>query len=319
MQNNLFILVGLFCFNQNANAAIDKKFLTTTNNKTVTIAVIDTGCDIQHQDLKNNIWTNPGETGIDSFGRNKESNQIDDDTNGFVDDIHGWNFITNSNQVFDENGHGTHVSGIIVNQFKKQTTKSNLEQNLKLMILKYYDPKAKQVDNLNHSVQAIEYANKMKVQVINYSGGGSEIDNQEFEAIKKSEELGILFIAAAGNNKSNTDYEKFYPANYLFQNIISVAATTDEGNISKFSNYGSRITIAAPGQFITSTYPNNSYGVLSGTSQATAFATGVIASMIAPKKMSMAEIKEKLLIKANYHKSLQGKIKMPYTLIQKDN
>lgn len=143
----------------------------------ILVAVIDTGADVQHKDLKQSIWTNPGETGIDAQGNSKATNGIDDDGNGYVDDVHGWNFVDDTNKVFDTEGHGTHVTGIIKKEFEKQTqtTKAkptNVSVNLQLMILKYYSATARNEVNVQNTAKAFRYATKMHAQIINYSAGG---------------------------------------------------------------------------------------------------------------------------------------------------
>ncbi|AGH94652.1 S8 family peptidase [Pseudobdellovibrio exovorus] len=270
-----------------AYAAKPEKAVQYQHESALVIAVIDTGADVNHKDLKEFIWTNPGETGLDKFGKQKDSNGIDDDKNGFVDDVHGWNFVENNNNVIDENGHGTHIAGIIKNEFQRHIPVPAAEA--RLMILKYYSPNIDPNENAKNTVRAIEYATKMNVKIINYSAGGEEFFAQEFEAIKKAQEQNILFIAAAGNNRKNTNLAKYYPANYGLKNIISVAATDKNGNLGAFSNYGNKsVDLAAPGTAVYSTLPNNRHGFMSGTSQATAYVTGVAASILiqesTPKK-----------------------------------
>ena len=292
----------------------DSKNLISQKFDPVLIAVIDTGSDIYHKDLKDLIWTNPGESGLDKFGNNKENNKIDDDGNGFVDDLHGWNFVDNNNDVTDDVGHGTHISGIIKREFNQhqieKSTTGELNAKMKLMILKYYNPKGKNQDNLYNSTQAIIYANKMRAQVINYSGGGGQSSLSELKAIQQSLLQKIIFVAAAGNNFSDTDVKKYYPANYKLDNIIAVAATNRSGELLPFSNYGKNsVDIAAPGKWILSTLPGNKYGVLSGTSQATAYVTGMVAKLLSQKQISSEKILQRLLGEAKFNKSLIGKTK----------
>ena len=319
---NLIILGGLLSFALKNYAAVSQKSFEIYQHQTVVVAVIDTGIDIHHSALKKHIWTNPGESGKDQYGHDKENNHIDDDGNGFIDDVHGWNFIDNNNDVTDRHGHGTHISGIIKNQFQAQMVEANHTADLKLMELKYYSPEAKEVDNISFSTAAIRYANKMKASLINYSGGGLTKFLSEFQAIQESQKKGILFIAAAGNSKSNIDFKRYYPANYDLKNIIAVAATDQKGDLVSFSNYGTHsVDIAAPGQFILSTLPNNQYGIMSGTSQATAFVTGWIAGYYGKNNLqSQSELLPhrvlgEILKKSFYHKSLQGKTKYQLALV----
>lgn len=308
--------VLLFC--QKNHAAINKKVILDHQPQNITIAVIDTGTDINHKDLQKFIWINEGENGKDFFGRDKATNGIDDDGNGFIDDIHGWNFVDNNNDVSDSHGHGTHVSGIIKKEFEKHHTNSTFSPSARLMILKYYNSSAADSDNVANTAKAIEYATKMKANVINYSGGGTSQDEREMKAIEKAGQNNIIFVAAAGNNNANTDYRKYYPANYSLGNIISVAATDNDGELVSFSNYGSdTVDIAAPGKSIYSTLPHNSYGFLSGTSQATAFVTGVVASFIAKKQnINSKEVLRDLLAGSKFNKSLKGKTKFQLAMIK---
>jgi subtilisin family serine protease len=313
--NKTFILGAALFLSQKTLAAINKDVFNFAKPKSIVVAVIDTGADIEHDDLKNFIWTNEGETGLDIYGNNKETNQIDDDGNGFADDVHGWNFINNTNDVSDQVGHGTHVSGIIKKEYLSHTTSRTYSPSVRLMILKYFNPKAKAEDNLVNSINAIKYANKMRAQVINYSGGGAGSDVREQKAIEQSAKQNIVFVAAAGNNKSNTDVEKYYPANYSLMNIISVAAANNHGDLVGFSNYGSRIDIAAPGNEIYSALPNKKYGLMSGTSQATAFVTGIVASLIANRITRPEHIRTALKTSGTLNRALKGKIRTQTALL----
>ena len=127
-----------------------------------------------HEDLRSNLWKNKGETGLDKQGRSKETNKIDDDGNGFIDDVHGWNFVSNNNKVKDYHGHGTHVAGIVGAEGGNGKGISGVSPKVNLMILKYYDPRFSNTDNLKNTIKAIEYATKMGAKIINYSGGGTQ-------------------------------------------------------------------------------------------------------------------------------------------------
>lgn len=247
----------------------------THGSKNVVVAVIDTGIDINHEDIKSNLWKNPGETGLDKNGKDKASNGIDDDKNGYVDDVYGWNFVGSTHDLTDNHGHGTHIAGIIGAEAGNQKGISGISPEVSLMIIKYYDPKVTNTDNLKNTINSINYAIKMGAQIINYSGGGTDYSQEEFEAVKKAEKNGILFVAAAGNERSNSDQFHYYPADYKLTNIISVTAMDPSKDVLSTSNFGTEtVDIAAPGQNIISTLPGNSYGFMTGTSQATAFVTG---------------------------------------------
>lgn len=274
----------------------EKAWQVSQGSRNVVIAIIDTGCDIQHEDLKNNIWTNSGETGLDSKGRDKATNGVDDDGNGFIDDVHGWNFVSNNGILTDNHGHGTHIAGIIGAEGGNNKGIIGIAPKVSMMILKYYDPKLP-TDNLRNTVQAIKYAAKMKVNIINYSGGGVEFSEDEKSAIVEAQRQGILFVAAAGNERSNSDTHKYFPADYGLSNIISVTAIDPNTKVLSSSNYGvETVDLAAPGQSILSTLPGNSYGYLTGTSQATAFVTGAAAVVMAHKGTFSAEETKKYLL-----------------------
>lgn len=229
----------------------------------VTIAVIDTGADISHPQLRDHLWVNTKEI---------PGNGVDDDQNGFVDDVNGWNFISDNNQVKDRHGHGTHIAGIIKSQAPKA----------KLMILKYMDPEYAHVDGLKTTVQAIYYAIQMKVDIINYSAGGLKPNPIEKRALRAAEKAGILVVAAAGNESSNSDQHGFYPADYDLPNILSVTAIDEKRKLLSTSNFGIKtVDIAAPGFEVRSTLPGGTWGFMTGTSQATAFATAAAARLIA--------------------------------------
>jgi thermitase len=280
-------------------------------SREIVVAVIDTGADVQHNDLSENIWVNPGETGKDSRGRDKANNGHDDDGNGFVDDVNGWNFVHSNNQLTDNHGHGTHIAGIIGAKGGNGFGISGVSPNVSLMILKYYDPKAPNTNNLKNTIQAIRYAIKMKAHIINYSGGGTDYSAEEFAAVKEAERAGILFIAAAGNEKSNSDEagKHYYPADYELSNIISVTAVNPVDTILASSNYGIRtVDMSAPGENIYSTLPNNSFGNMTGTSQATAFVTGVAALVMAHnREFSASAVKKYVMQTGDEHPNLLSK------------
>lgn len=256
-------------------ASAGKAWTITKGSRDIVVAIVDTGIDIHHEDLKGNLWKNPGETGSDSKGRDKASNGVDDDNNGYVDDVHGWNFVSNKPDLTDNHGHGTHIAGIVGAEANNGKGISGIAPEVSLMILKYYDPKVPQTDNLKNTIKALHYAIQNGAHIINYSGGGTEYSKEEFEAVKLAEKKGILFVAAAGNEQTNSDKNHYYPADYKLSNIISVTAINPSTEVLASSNWGvETVDIAAPGQNINSTLPKNFYGIMTGTSQATAFVTG---------------------------------------------
>lgn len=287
-----------------------RAWAVTKGSKKVIVAIIDTGIDERHEDLKNNLWENPGESGKDSKGRDKASNGIDDDGNGFVDDIHGWNFVSSNNKLDDNHGHGTHIAGIVGAEAANHKGISGISPEVSLMILKYFDPKVPNNDNLKNTILSIEYAVKMGAHIINYSGGGTDFSQEEHDAVAKAESKGILFVAAAGNERSNSDKHHYYPADYKLKNIISVTAIDPTTEVLNSSNYGvETVDIAAPGQNILSCLPQNTYGLMTGTSQATAFVTGAAVLVMAHKELygNAEEVKKYVLATGDSTSSLFGK------------
>jgi subtilisin family serine protease len=292
--------------------AAEKAWEITQGSKDIVVAVIDTGIDSKHKDLEDNLWTNPGESGKDAKGRDKSNNGIDDDANGYIDDVHGWNFAGANNSLSDNHGHGTHIAGIIGAHGGKTSGVSGVAPKVSLMILKYYDPKAPASNNLRSTVDAIRYAVKMKAKIINYSGGGTDYSAEEFAAVKEAEKNGVLFVAAAGNEKSNSDEagKHYYPADYQLSNIISVTAVNKEDTkVLPTSNYGVRtVDLAAPGENIYSTLPNNQYGMMTGTSQATAFVTGVAVLVMAHNRdFTSSDVKKYILRTGDEYATLLSK------------
>lgn len=290
-------------------SAAAKAWEVSQGSKDIVVAVIDTGIDVKHEDLKNNLWRNPGETGLDAQGRDKATNGIDDDGNGFKDDVYGWNFVSNRPDLTDNHGHGTHIAGIIGAEASNGVGIAGISPKVSLMILKYFDPKVPGTDNLRNTIQAIKYAVKMKANIINYSGGGTEFSADERAAIAEAEAQGILFVAAAGNERSNSDKFKYYPADYGLSNIISVTAIDPSTEVLASSNYGTEtVDLGAPGQNILSTLPGNSYGYMTGTSQATAFVTGAAVLVMAHRQYKdPVEVKKYILATGDSDASLIAK------------
>jgi thermitase len=302
-----------------------KAWQVSQGSKDIIVAVIDTGIDKNHRNLSENLWENPGENGLvdNEFCRkqkaaisldrcNKAQNQVDDDGNGFIDDVHGWNFVHNTNDLTDNHGHGSHIAGIIGARAQDGFGINGVSPHVSLMILKYYDPKASNSNNLKNTIQAIRYAIKMKARIINYSGGGTDYSAEEHAAVQDAEKAGILFVAAAGNEKSNSDEagKHYYPADYGLSNIISVTAVNREENkVLASSNYGVRtVDIAAPGENIYSTLPNNSFGFMTGTSQATAFVSGVAALVMAHNSdLNASDVKKYILHTGDEYATLLSK------------
>lgn len=278
-------------------------------SRKIVVAIIDTGADVKHEDLVENIWENPGETGKDASGKDKAKNGIDDDGNGFIDDVHGWNFVSNNSDLKDNHGHGTHIAGIIGASGGNNKGIIGIAPKVSMMILKYYDPKVQDTNNLKNTIEALKYAVKMNANIINYSGGGTSYSQAERDVIEQARKKGILVVAAAGNEKSNSDFYKYYPADYGLSNIISVTAFDPDTKILSSSNWGTQtVDVAAPGEKILSTFPDGNYGYLTGTSQATAFVSGAAAVLLAHQSQFTAEmVKKHLIMTGDSESSLLGK------------
>lgn len=256
---------------------VSKAWQITLGRADITVAIIDTGLD-NIADAGQELWTNPDEI---------PSNGIDDDHNGFIDDVYGWDFTNNSPLPTDHHGHGSHIAGII----------HAIAPDVKLMILKYYDPTRTPSKNLENTIKAIRYATDKNVQIINYSGGGTSFSRNEKDAIEKAAQKNILFIAAAGNEHSNNDKTGFYPATYALPNIISVTAIDQDHQILESSNFGKNsVHLAAPGKNIYSNIIHGSRGLMTGTSQATAFVSGAAALLLSTLygKPSLLQLKKSL-------------------------
>ena len=247
----------------NADINIEPAWALGTATSIVT-AVIDTGVDYTHPDLASNIWTNTDEVA---------GNGIDDDGNGFVDDVRGWDFVNNDSDPMDDNGHGTHVAGTIGAVGNNGIGVTGVAWTASIMPLKFLDQSGS--GSLSDAIKAIQYARVNGAKIINASRGGGGFSSALQSAITQFITSGGLFVAAAGNEATNNDVTPSYPANY--QGVISVGASTRTDTRASFSNYGTSVDVFAPGQSILSTLPGNRYGSLSGTSMATPQVAGALA------------------------------------------
>ncbi len=246
--------------------------------KPIIVAVIDTGIDINHPNLKPSLWNNPGEQGVDESGNDKSTNGVDDDGNGYIDDLHGWNFTNHTSDLTDVIGHGTHISGIISGNSTPKILPLNTG-TIKIMSLKYFDKSATDDQSIDNTIKAIHYAVEMGASVINYSSSGAVKSKKEEAAIKFASNRGVIFVTAAGNSGLDLDKHGYYPANYKVKNIISVSSVDAKFRRLGSSNYGKH-TVPAPGKSIYSTLPGGNFGPMTGTSQATAFVTQSVANFI---------------------------------------
>ncbi|MEO1430889.1 MAG: S8 family peptidase [Cyanobacteria bacterium J06632_19] len=236
--------------------------------KGVVVAVLDTGVDYNHDDLKNNIWTNSGEI---------ENNGKDDDGNGYIDDFYGWNFSADNNSTMDVDGHGTHVSGTIAGE-KNGFGVTGIAYDAQIMPVKVLGDSG---SGTNSSVaDGIYYAVDNGADIINLSLGGSFPSFDVSEAIEYASKEGVTVVMAAGNNGGDMP---LYPARYADEYGIAVGAIDEDKNMASFSNQSGSEELAyvtAPGVDIYSTLPDNKYDSYSGTSMATPHVAGVVALML---------------------------------------
>ena len=279
----------------------------TTGSRKIVVGIIDSGIDYNHPDLAANIWTNPGESGLDSMGRDKKSNSVDDDSNGYIDDYRGWDFVSNDNTPMDLDSHGTHVAGTIGAVGNNSSGVTGVNWQASLVALRFLDENGE--GYISDAVKALEYAVKMRFFATNNSWGGGGYSAAMNAAIVKARDAGQLFIAAAGNESANNETTDSYPANYDQANVISVAAVDRNGILGWFSNYGSKkVHVAAPGVEILSTIPNSSYQSYQGTSMAAPHVTGAAMLMKAnDPSLDYTTIKQRLISSVTSISGLAGK------------
>lgn len=267
----------------------------------ITVAVIDTGIDTTHIQLQNQLAYNPGETGLDSNGFNKRNNGIDDDGNGYIDDYVGYDFIQGHGFVEDNNGHGTHVSGIVAAEHNQNDYSDKVMQGVaphaKILPLDFLDFKGN--GNLDHAIQAIDYAVAQGAKIINASWGGSVCASSLALKIKSLEDHGVLFISAAGNNSKDIDRYPEYPAAFNMSHQVTVGSIASSGLMGSHSNYGFRnVHLFAPGQDIYSLLSGSFDKVIlqTGTSMATPYVAGAAAILWSARPQATAlQIKASLL------------------------
>jgi subtilisin family serine protease len=246
----------------------------TTGSPDVVVAVVDSGVDVAHPDLSSSIWTNPGES-----GGGRESNGIDDDANGLVDDFRGWDWVADDNLPADENGHGTHVSGTVTASGNNATGVTGVSWNSRVMPLRVLD--AVGSGTVADLVSAYRYAGAKGAPILNASLGGSGFSRAELDAINAAPNT--LFVVAAGNGGvdgvgDNVDTAPEYPCAYAAANIVCVAASDQNDGLAGFSNFGfNSVDLAAPGVRTLSTVPGGGYQYFSGTSMATPHTAGAAA------------------------------------------
>ncbi|MEG3846505.1 S8 family serine peptidase [Microcoleus sp. herbarium19] len=267
----------------------------------IVVAVIDSGADYNHPDLTGNIWSNAGETGVDAIGRNKASNRVDDDGNGFVDDFRGWDFVNSDNDPMDDNNHGTHISGLVAAK-RDGVGMTGTAPTAKIMPLKILDRNG--VGRIRDEINAINYAVANGARVINVSLGGEQLNEQELNVIRAAEARGAIVISAAGNDaRPQVDY----PARFANEVGIAVGAVSRNGLFADYSNragFGAIDYFVAPGgdggrtdsgdvySTVPLSQPGIPYRYFAGTSMGVPHVAGVVALMLqANPNLTPAQIK----------------------------
>ncbi len=258
--------------------------------------VIDTGVDYKHPDLKANMWVNPGEIA---------GNGIDDDGNGVIDDIHGYNAFDNNGDPMDGHGHGTHCAGTIAAVGNNETGVVGVNHKANIAAVKIFNSEGR--TNAAAIIRGIQYAEKIGSRITSNSWGGGASNAGIEQAFKDSDALHII---AAGNSGYDNDTRPAFPANYPGDHIVAVAATDHSDGLARFSQYGKKnVDLGAPGVDILSTVPGGKYDTYSGTSMATPHVAGA-ATLIASAnpEISNENLRKALLEGTDQTAALKGKV-----------
>ncbi len=294
---------------EDADIDADIAWQTTTGSKEVVVGVIDTGVDYTHEDLVDNAWTNIAEL-------NGEDG-VDDDNNGYIDDIHGWDAFDSDGDPMDTGGHGTHVAGTIGASGNNEIGVVGVNHDVSIVGCRFLGPNG---GSTSGAIECLDYMLAVKnsgvnLKATNNSWGGGGYSKDLEDAIEAHNEAGILFVAAAGNGSVDNDKGAYYPSGYPNDNVLAVASTTNKDGMSGFSQWGlTTVDLGAPGSDIASTYPaalnggEPGYYYMSGTSMATPHVTGavgLIASM--DEDVTVAEMKDILMNSGDPIGALAGK------------
>lgn len=276
----------------------------TTGSKDVIVAVIDTGVNYNHPDLKDNMWTNEAEL-------NGQAG-VDDDGNGIIDDIYGANFVTAAKPTgnpLDDHGHGSHCSGTIGASGDDGKGIVGVAWNTRIMALKFLS--ASGSGSLDGALKAIDYATANGARIMSNSWGGGGYSETLKQAIERSNAAGALFVAAAGNESNDNDSKPTYPATYDVPNIVSVAAIDNRGQIASFSNYGkTKVHVGAPGVNVVSSVTGTRYDSYSGTSMAAPHVSGMAVLLASAEPgLTNVEMKERIIATSKPIAGLRNKVK----------
>lgn len=257
-----------------------------TGDPAVIVAVIDTGIDYAHEDLATNMWINPGEIA---------GNNIDDDNNGYIDDVYGINMITGSGDPLDDHDHGTHCAGTIGAVGNNEVGVAGVSWRVRLMACKFLDSSG--YGSTADAITCVDYAASKGARVMSASWGGGGYSQALKDSIEAAGALGALFCAAAGNDGVDTDVTPNYPSSFTSSNIVAVMATDRNDARSGFSNYGlTSVDLGAPGSSIMSCKRGGGYQLMSGTSMATPHVSGAAALLLAANPLlSPQDLKDTLM------------------------
>ncbi len=266
----------------------------TIGDRAVTVAVVDSGIDLTHPDLRPNRWQNPGEA----------PNGIDDDGDGHIDDLNGWDFVGGDADPADPIGHGTHVSGTIAANGDDAVGAVGVSWRAGLMALRVFN-----VDGsgyVSDVIQAYAYAARHGVRIVNLSGGGPQYSQADYDALRAAPN--VLFVVAAGNEGADNDAVPTYPCSYGLPNVLCVAAAGPDHALPVWSNRGrGSVDLAAPGVDVLSTLPSGTHSTQSGTSMATPHVAGAAALLLAANPgLTASQLAEALLRGARATPALQG-------------
>lgn len=260
----------------------------------IVVAVVGTGVDYNHPDLKRNIWMNPGEG-----DRKKRENKKDDDGNGYIDDVIGWDFVDWDNKPYDRHGMDTHAAGIIAAVKDNGIGIAGVAPKASIMVLRYINNSG--YGYIFDAVDALEYAILHGARVIYFNwsyGFARDYYRVLAKVFKKASKKGILIVTGAGNQSANVDLQKIYPASFNLDNLMVVGASTEKDSLAGMSNFGRmNVHIVAPGEEIYSTLPGGQYGYFSGTATAAAHVAGAVALCLSYRasNMPIPKVKESLL------------------------
>jgi subtilisin family serine protease len=276
----------------------------TVGSADLVAAVLDTGMQYTHADLASNAWVNPGEI---------PGNGLDDDGNGFTNDVYGWDFANDDSDPADDHSHGSHCAGTIGAVGSNGVGVVGVNWRVKLMAVKCFDATGNGTDS--DCMDSFAYVTMMRrrgvnVRVTSCSWGGTDFTQGLLDAVRDANDAGVLCVAAAGNVGWNNDVNPYYPACFDSPNMIAVAATTSSDTLASFSQWGpTTVDLAAPGVNILSTVPGNGYGYKSGTSMATPHVSGVaVLAFSAKRGLSHLQVKDAILRGVDPVAALSGKV-----------